>query len=405
MHTPVTKPLQIKTDVKDIIQKMSIKNSMLKQIAYILVAGVGVATFTNCNTSKSEDTTNKPLALPVHTVDTSNAVTVKDYLGTIEGKVNVEIRPQVEGILQQIYVDEGQYVEKGQNLFKIDASVYQEGLNNALANQNVAKARLENAKLEVERLRPLVENDVISEVRLRKVMSDYDVAKASLDQAAAEVRNAEISKEFTILTAPVSGYIGRIPKRIGNLVSKGDREPMTVLSDVQEVYVYFSMNESDFLYFSKIKAREDSLLGIKNSKNRLVFPEATLILADGEQYKKKGIVDAIDGQVDRTTGAISLRASFPNEDNILRNGSTGTLKISETKKGVIQIPQVATSSLQDRTFVYTLDDKNQVERRSIKIEGTSRDNYIVSGLNIGDRVLLSGIDKITDGSVVTPIAQ
>ena len=384
---------------------MNIRNRKLKQIVYALMAVATTVFFTNCNTSKSEDTANKPLALPVHTVDTSNAVTVKDYLGTIEGKVNVEIRPQVEGILQEIYVDEGQYVEKGQNLFKIDASVYQEGLNNAVANQNVAKARLENAKLEVERLRPLVENDVISEVRLRKVMSDYDVAKASLDQAAAEVRNAEISKEFTILTAPVSGYIGRIPKRIGNLVSKGDREPMTVLSDVQEVYVYFSMNESDFLYFSKIKAREDSLLGIKNSKNRLVFPEATLILADGEEYSKKGIVDAIDGQVDRTTGAISLRASFPNEDNILRNGSTGTLKISETKKGVIQIPQVATSSLQDRTFVYTLDDNNQVERRSIKIEGTSRDNYIVTGLNIGDRVLLSGIDKITDGSVVTPISQ
>ncbi|MBD1426370.1 efflux RND transporter periplasmic adaptor subunit [Sphingobacterium arenae] len=387
------------------MQKMNIKKMTLKQFAYTSMIVASVVTFTNCNTSKSEDIGNKPLALPVHSVDTSSAVTVKDYLGTIEGKVNVEIRPQVEGILQEIYVDEGQFVEKGQRLFKIDASVYQEGLNNAVANQNVAKAKLENAKLEVERLRPLVENDVISEVRLRKVMSDYDVAKASLDQAAAEVRNAEISKEFTILTAPVSGYIGRIPKRIGNLVTKGDKEPMTVLSDVQEVYVYFSMNESDFLYFSKLKAREDSLRGIKNSKNRLVFPEADLILADGERYREKGIVDAIDGQVDRTTGAISLRASFPNEDNILRNGSTGTLKISETKKGVIQIPQVATSSLQDRTFVYTLNDNNQVERRSIKIEGTSKDNYIVSGLNIGDRVLLSGIDKITDGSVVTPISQ
>lgn len=384
---------------------MSTNNSKQKQLLYACLFTVATATVLSCSTSKSEDTANKPLALPVHTVDTSSAVTVKDYLGTIEGKVNVEIRPQVEGILQEIYVDEGQYVEKGQKLFKIDASVYQEGLNNAVANQNVAKAKLENAKLEVERLRPLVENDVISEVRLRKVMSDYDVAKASLDQAAAEVRNAEISKEFTVLTAPVSGYIGRIPKRIGNLVTKGDKEPMTVLSDVQEVYVYFSMNESDFLYFSKIKAREDSLRGVKNSKNRLVFPEATLILADGEEYREKGIVDAIDGQVDRTTGAISLRASFPNENNILRNGSTGTLKISETKKGVIQIPQVATSSLQDRTFVYTLNDNNQVERRSIKIEGTSKDNYIVSGLNIGDRVLLSGIDKITDGSTVTPIKQ
>src|SRR5690606_6339890 len=227
--------------------------------------------------------------------------------------------------------------------------------SNAIANQNVAKAKLENAKLEIERLKPLVDHEVISNVKLKSAKSDYDVAKASLDQATAAVGSAKINQGFTIITAPVSGYIGRIPKRIGNLVSKGDKEPLTVLSDVQEVYVYFSMNESDFLYFSKLKVKEDSLLGIKNPQNQLTFPEATLILADGEEYTKKGKVDAVNGQVDRTTGAISLRASFPNEGNILRSGSTGTLKISEVKKGVIQIPQVATSELQDKTFVYVLD--------------------------------------------------
>ncbi|MFD2969683.1 efflux RND transporter periplasmic adaptor subunit [Sphingobacterium bambusae] len=387
---------------------MNLKNSKLKQFAFLctfLAAGIAL---TNCSTGRSEEkeNNNKPLALPVHTVDTSDAVTVKDYLGTIEGKVNVEVRPQVEGILQEIYVDEGSFVQKGQKLFKIDASAYQEVLNNMVATQNVAKAKLENAKLEVERLRPLVENDVISDVRLQTAKSEYDVAMASLDQATAAVRSAQINKEFTILTAPVSGYIGRIPKRIGNLVGKGDSEPLTVLSDVQEVFVYFSMNESDFLYFTKLKAKQDSAAGIKLSNNQLNFPEATLILADGEEFVKKGRVDAINGQVDRTTGAISLRASFSNTENILRNGSTGTLKISEVKRGVIQIPQIATSELQDRTFVYVLNNNNKVERRSITIKGKSKDNYIVgSGLSRGDRVLLSGLDKITDGSSVVPIQQ
>ncbi|WDF67747.1 efflux RND transporter periplasmic adaptor subunit [Sphingobacterium oryzagri] len=387
---------------------MNFKSSNLKQIAYAFTFFAATLGLTNCSTGKSEEKENssKPLALPVHTVDTSNAVTVKDYLGTIEGKVNVEIRPQVEGILQEIYVDEGDFVQKGQKLFKIDASAYQEVLNNMVATQNVAKAKLENAKLEVERLRPLVENDVISDVRLQTAKSEYDVAMASLDQATAAVRSAQINKEFTILTAPVSGYIGRIPKRIGNLVSKGDSEPMTVLSDVQEVFVYFSMNESDFLYFTKLKAKEDSAAGINIPNNQLSFPEVTLILADGEAYSKKGRVDAVNGQVDRTTGAISLRASFRNTENILRSGSTGTLKISEIKKGVIQIPQIATSELQDRTFVYVLNQQNKAERRSITIKGKSKDNYIVSsGLAIGDRVLLSGMDKITDGSSVTPIPQ
>ncbi|KGE15802.1 efflux RND transporter periplasmic adaptor subunit [Sphingobacterium deserti] len=387
---------------------MNLKSSNFKQIAFALTLIASTMGLTNCSTGKSEEKENatKALALPVHTVEISDAVTVKDYLGTIEGKVNVEVRPQVEGILKEIYVDEGAFVQKGQKLFKIDASAYQEVLNNMVATQNVAKAKLENAKLEVERLRPLVENDVISDVRLQTAKSEYDVAMASLDQATAAVRSAQINKEFTILTAPVNGYIGRIPKRIGNLVGKGDSEPLTVLSDVQEVFVYFSMNESDFLYFTKLKAKQDSAAGIKLGNNQLNFPEATLILADGEEYVKKGRVDAVNGQVDRTTGAISLRASFPNTKNILRSGSTGTLKISEVKKNVIQIPQIATSELQDRTFVYVLNNNNKVERRSITIKGSSKDNYIVSsGLNRGDRVLLSGLDKITDGSSVIPIQQ
>lgn len=386
---------------------MNIKSSRVKQIISLSCILIAAVIAIKCSTGKSEekDAANKSLALPVYTVDTSDAITVKDYLGTIEGKVTVDVRPQIEGILREIYVDEGEFVQKGQKMFKIDASAYQEELNNAVATQNVAKAKLDNAQLEVDRLKPLVENDVISEVRLRSAKSDYDVAKASLAQATAAVGSAQINKEFTLITAPVSGYISRIPKRIGNLVTKGDKEPLTMLSDVQEVFVYFSMNESDFLYFSKQKAKEDSINGIKR-ENQLSFPEATLILADGEAYSKKGKVDAINGQVDRTTGAISLRASFQNTDNILRSGSTGTLKISEVKKGVIQIPQIATSELQDRTFVYVLTKDNKAERRSITINGSSKDKYIVSsGLKIGDRVLTSGLDKITDGSSVTPIQQ
>lgn len=378
-------------------------NSVL--VALILCAGaVGL---TSCNSGRTEESElqSKGIALPVLRIDTSDATTVKSYLGTIEGKVNVEIRPQVVGVLQEIYVDEGVFVEKGEKLFKIDASSYQEELNNAIANQNVAKAKLENAKLEVERLRPLVENDVISPVRLESALSDYEVAKATLDQAGAAVRGAEISKDYTIITAPVSGYIGRIPKRIGNLVSSSDKEPLTVLSDVQEVYVYFSMNEADFLYFTKLKAKEDSIKGIEYDKrHRLNFPDVSLILADGEEYSSKGVVDAINGQVDRNTGAISLRATFPNEKNILRSGSTGTLKVSESKEGVIQVPQIATSQLQDRTFVFVLNKENKAETRNVKIGGKSKDQYIITeGLKVGDRVILSGLDKITEGSAILPL--
>jgi len=383
-----------------------IKLTILKT-TFLLISSVSVLTSCSDSKSKEKEVTTKAMALPVYTVEKFDAVTVKDYLGTIEGKVNVEVRPQVEGLLQEIYVDEGSFVQKGQKLFKIDPSFYQEDLNNMYAAEKVAQAKLKNAKLEVDRLRPLVENDVISDVRLASAESDYQVAKASLDQAAAEVRSAQLSRDFTVITAPVSGYIGRIPKRIGNLITKGDKEPLTNLSDIQEVYIYFAMNESDFLYFSKAQAKKDSIDGLAYDKlKRLTFPEATLMMADGEEYPSKGIVDAVNGQVDRTTGSISLRATFPNPNNILRSGSTGTLKIAEVKKDVLQIPQIATNELQDKTFVYIVDKDNKAQRRNIKLAGSAKDKYIVSeGLEVGDRVILSGFEELTDGSPIMPIPQ
>src|SRR5690606_11175186 len=284
-----------------------------KTLIIIILSAFSLFFLFSCSTGSSKTSTDQvnAIALPVQRIDTTTAATVKDYLGTIEGKVNVEIRPQVEGILEEIYVDEGAFVKEGQKLFKINPQPYQEQLNNALANENVEKAKLENAKLEVDRLKPLVENDVISDVRLRTAMSEYDVAKASLAQASAAVASARINLEFTTIKAPVSGFIGRIPKRIGNLVGKSD--PLTELSDISEVYVYFAMSESDFLYFRKKYSEQDSL------SETAILPNVSLVMADGAVYPEKGVIDAVNGQVNRTTGAISLRATFPNKDTVLRS--------------------------------------------------------------------------------------
>src|SRR5690606_5214510 len=236
------------TSIKSHIKTLIILSLIASSLFFVLSCSTG--------SSKTTDAQNNAMALPVQLIDTVTASTIKDYLGTIEGKVNVEIRPQVEGILEEIYVDEGAVVQEGQKLFKINPQPYQEQLNNAIANENVEKAKLENAKLEVDRLKPLVDNDVISDVRLRAARSDYDVAKASLAQASAAVASARINLGFTTIKAPVSGFIGRIPKRVGNLVSSSD--PLTELSDISEVYVYFAMSESDFLYFRKKYGKSDS---------------------------------------------------------------------------------------------------------------------------------------------------
>ncbi|WP_028297271.1 efflux RND transporter periplasmic adaptor subunit [Olivibacter sitiensis] len=384
---------------------MKKKRKQLKSLILLLLSTFVIFGFANCGSGSSENEKDEKdlLALPVFKVDTGTALTVRDYIGTIEGKVNVEIRPQVEGILENIFVDEGAYVHKGQDLFKVNELPYREALKNAVAEETVEKAKLKNAALEVERLRPLVENDVISDVQLRTAQANYQVAQASVQQAATAVATAKINLDFTIIKAPVSGYIGRIPKRIGNLVTKNDSQAITTLSDTHEVYVYFSMSEADFLHFTKGIDLPDSTSVAETND---IIPYVRLILADGTEYGERGIVDAIDGQVNRNTGAISLRAKFPNEKNILRSGNTGTLKMEERKPGVILIPQVTTTELQDKVFVYTVTPDNIVKMRPIILDGTSGANYIVKeGLRPNELIVLSGIEKLEDGMKIKPQIQ
>jgi len=363
----------------------------------IIIASV----FVSCDFNKNSDEESNDLLLPIIHVDTTTAIIEKEYMGSIEGKINVEIRPQVEGILEQIFVDEGDFVKEGQPLFQIDVSAYREIYNNALANENVEKAKLKNAQLEVDRLEPLIDNEVIAPVKLETAKSNYEIAKASLAKASAAVASAKINMEFTTIKAPVSGYIGRIPKRIGNLVSKSDKEPLTYLSDVSDVYVYFSMSETDYLYFSK--ANNQSPDSLKGSSLGTLLPEATLFLADGVEYSEKGIIDAISGQINRSTGSISLRASFPNSKDLMRSGNTGTIRIMETRKKVILIPQEVTTNIQDKIFVYLLDNENRVQLREIKIEGSTSKRFIVSeGLKPGDRIVRTGFNKISEGTIVVP---
>lgn len=362
---------------------------------------IATLVFTSCDFNKKPDDHTNDLLLPVIYVDTTTAIIDKEYMGSIEGKINVEIRPQVEGILEQIFVDEGDFVQQGQPLFQIDVSAYREIYNNALANENVEKAKLKNAQLEVERLKPLIDNEVIAPVKLETAKSNQEIARASLAKASAAVASAKINMGFTTIKAPVSGYIGRIPKRIGNLVSKSDKEPLTYLSDVSDVYVYFSMSETDFLYFSK--AANQSPDSLSSSSLGTLLPEATLFLADGMEYSEKGMIDAISGQINRSTGSISLRASFPNSKDLMRSGNTGTIKIMETRKNVILVPQEVTTNIQDKVFVYLLDNENKVQLKEIKTEGSTDKKFIVSeGLKPGDRIVKTGFNKLSEGTIVVP---
>ena len=345
-----------------------------------------------------EEVEEEGIPLPVLTLTEEPAAISYKYLGSIEGVENVQIRPQVEGILEQIYVDEGQYVNKGDVLFKINSQPYMEDLKNALANVELEKAKLKKAKTEIERLRPLIENEVISEVRMETTVADYEVAQSSLAKAEAEAANMRINMGFTTIKAPVDGLMGRIPKSIGNVVKKSDSEPLTVLSNVSEIYVYFSMSESDYLYFERMK---------KDSTSRKMNPDVKLVLADGSVYDKVGTIDANSGQINRSTGSITLRAHFENPDTLLRTGNTGKILMEQIYPNAILVPQSATTSIQDKRFIYVLNEDNTVARKEIKIEGRSGNDFIVSGgtLKANDRIVTAGLDKLSDGVLVKPLEQ
>ncbi|WP_041738604.1 efflux RND transporter periplasmic adaptor subunit [Echinicola vietnamensis] len=373
---------------------MLCKETRFKHFPLPLILMVGILFF-GCEEEKKVD---EGLPLPVISLKEEKAARSYQYLGSIEGVENVEIRPQVDGILEQIYVDEGDFVEKGQPLFKINSQPYMEDLKNAQANVELEKAKLRKAKTEIDRLQPLIDNEVISEVRMQTTLADYEVAKSALQQAEAVAANMRINLEFTTIKAPVNGFMGRIPRSIGNVVKKTDSEPLTTLSNVHEVYVYFSMSESDYLYYERMK---------KDSSSKKLNPNVKLILADGSIYDKVGTIDANSGQINRSTGSIALRARFSNPDTLLRSGNTGKILMEQIYPEAILIPQGATASIHDKKFVYTLNEDNTVNRKEIKIEGRSGKEYIVSdgSLSPDDRIVTSGLDKLTDGVKVKPLQQ
>lgn len=337
--------------------------------------------------------------LPVLTLDTTTAMTTSDYSALLEGKVNVDIRPQVDGYLDKIFVDEGSFVKAGQPLFQINDQTYREQLNKDIASLHAMESALNAAQLEVDKVKPLVENKVMAEMQLKTALATLQTAKANVEQAKAAVASSRINVGFTLVKAPVSGYIGRIPKRIGNLVGKGDAAPLTTLSDISEVYAYFSMSENDFMNFSK------GASGATLQQQLKQLRPVTLVLSNGETYSHKGRIEMVDGQFNKTTAAISLRATFPNPASLLRSGNTGKVRVEQLFSGVIQVPQAATLEMQDKVFVYQVADSNKVVRRILDLAGRSEDNFIVrDGVKKGDKIVTAGIETLMEGAVIKPAA-
>jgi len=340
----------------------------------------------------------EPQPYPVFEVAAQPATLDSEYPATLEGMENVDIRPKIDGFIEKIGVDEGAMVKKGQLLFVINAPQYEQQVRTASAAVNSAEADVNAAQLQVNKTKPLVDKEIISRYELESAQLTLQSKKAMLAQAHAALVNAKVNLGYTRITSPVDGIVGTIPFKTGSLVSGNSVQPLTTVSNTRKVYAYFSLNEKQLLDFSNIYKGNTLNEQMKN------IPPVSLILADGSIYPEKGRIESINSQVNKATGAVLLRATFPNPAFQLKTGASARVRIGRHMDNVILIPQKSTVDLQGKKFVYLLGDSAKVVNKEIQISDIPNGKFYVvtEGLSAGDKVVLEGFQSLRDGVKIKP---
>lgn len=327
---------------------------------------------------------------PVIVVNNQSTRLYKDYPTKLEGQQTVEIRSKITGYIEHIYVDEGAFVKKGQVLFRLNANDIQATVRSAEASVKVAEADANSAKINLEKTKPLVEKKIISQFELESVESILKAKEAQLAQAKANLENAKANLQYTLITSPADGTIGTFPYRVGSLVSSSTAEPLTTVSNTAKMYAYFSLNEKEFLAMTK------GLEGKSLQEKFKSLADVSLVLADNSVYEQPGRIETASGLVDQQTGAVNIRATFPNSEGTLRSGGSGMVRIPQNINSAIIIPQKTTYELQGKHFTYVVGADNKVRNTEIEVlTGNLKGSYIVtSGLNAGDKIVLEGIASL-----------
>lgn len=338
----------------------------------------------SCNQKKAEQAAPQAMPYKVVNIEKSNTTLIAEYPATLEGITDIDIRAKVDGYIEKIYVQEGQEVKKGQLLFKLETQT---------ANQEAAaaKAKVSAAQVEVNRLIPLVERNIISDVQL-------ETAKANLASAKSTYQSIVARINYATIKSPVNGIVGTLPLRLGSYVSSQTAEPLTRISDVSTIYAYFSMNEKqqlDITMNAPGKSFQDKIAQM---------PAVNLILSNGMEYEQKGKIETFSGQANTQTGSFNVRASFPNTNKLLRSGGSGNIQIPTHLKGVIIIPQNATLEMQDKRMVLIADKENKVKAIPVEIRAVPGGQYFVvdKGLNVNDKILVEGVGIVPEGTEIKP---
>ncbi len=363
-----------------------------------------------------------PKVVTTVAIENRNVTGYSTFPASIEGRVNNEVRAKMQGYVTQVLVDEGQYVTKGQPLFRLETNSLNQSANAAQAGVGAARSNVaaseasvkaaqsavNAAQVEVNKLKPLVEKNIISNVQLQTAQANLARAQAQVAQAVAGKQQAsagvaqaqanfqgvQANIDYSVIRAPISGVVGKINFRTGSLVGPGDAMPISSVSDTSELYAYFSMNEKEYLDFLKNSVGASLPEKLKN------IPPVELLLANGDVYKEKGYVKAVTGQIDSSTGSIQFRVVFPNPDKLLSNGNSGTIRIPIAYDNVLVIPESATIEQQGLVYVYKVKQDTATSAVIKVIDRVNNMVIIKEGAEKGEVVVAEGVGTLKSGTPV-----
>lgn len=316
------------------------------------------------------------------------------YSARMTGRQIVEVRPQVSGCITRILTGEGEAVRKGQTLFIIDQVPYRAALEMASAARKSAEARLATAKMNYENEMKLQEGQVVSDMSVETMRNALLEAEAALAQAKAQEVNARNNLSYTEVKSPVNGVASMIPWHVGSLVSSSISEPLVTVADDSEMYVYFSISENQVL---NLITQYGSIAEFISKA-----PPVSLRMNNGQEYDQQGRISAVSGTVDTQTGAVTLRATFPNAGGLLHNGGSATIVVPTHRADCIVIPQEATYELQNRMFVYrVVDGKTKATAITLFPQNNGREYIVEDGISVGDTIIAEGAGLLKDGIEVT----
>lgn len=367
------------------------KNNTLKALFTALIATAVIG----C--SKKEETPQTPPP----TLDVV-AVAMKDVVGytlfpaTVQGKINNDVRAKIQGYIQEVYVHEGQVVSKGQSLFKLEANNLTETASAAKSGIAVAQANVNVAQVEVDKLIPLVQKNIISNVQLETAKANLASAKSMLAQAKANFGSANANVDYSVVRSPISGIVGQLPLKKGSLVGPNDPTALTTVADISSVYAYFSMNEKEYFKFLNNAPGTSLNEKIKN------LPAVELQLADGSIYAEKGKIETVSGQIDAATGTVQFRVAFANPNKLLSNGNSGTIRLPKKYTNVLVVPEVASYEQQGKINVYKVVNDTAVSSVVEVIDRVSNMIIVKEGVKEGDIIVVTGIGTLRNKTAIQP---